>query len=149
MGLKITLKPEEKMIVGNAVISNAGSSDSYISIENNATILREKNILSEKEANTPCKQIYFIIQLMYIDQINLPLHQNNYWKIIKQVSQAAPSTIPLIDEMNQHILKDDFYQALKAGRKLIDYEAEILNTFITSTLRNPASHGAGMPSLSI
>ncbi|MBU4315993.1 MAG: flagellar biosynthesis repressor FlbT [Proteobacteria bacterium] len=149
MGLKITLKPEEKMIVGNAVISNAGSSDSYISIENNATILREKNILSEKEANTPCKQIYFIIQLMYIDQINLPLHQNNYWKIIKQVSQAAPSTIPLIDEMNQHILKDDFYQALKAGRKLIDYEAEILNTFITSTLRNPASRGAGLPSLSI
>lgn len=142
MGLKITLKPSEKMIVGNSVISNSGNADCQIMVENDSTILREKNIMSEEGVDTPCKQIYFIVQLMYIDQVNLAHHQTNYWKIVKQVIQAAPSTMPIIHEMNHHILKEEYYQALRVGKKLIDYEAEILNTFIASSLKIPNEHPA-------
>ncbi len=66
MALKITLKPQERVIIGGAAVTN-GSARSILIIENDVPILREKDIMSEINANTPCKHLYFIIQLMYID----------------------------------------------------------------------------------
>ena len=65
MGLKISLKPDERIIISGAVLKN-GSARSDFVIENNLPILREKNIMSLTEANSPCKRIYFAIQLMYV-----------------------------------------------------------------------------------
>ena len=64
MALKITLKPNERMIIGGAAVTN-GNSKCELLIENNVPILRQKNILKKEEANTPCSRIYFIIQVMY------------------------------------------------------------------------------------
>jgi flagellar biosynthesis regulator FlbT len=57
----------ERLIVDGAVIRNGGKA-SVLFIENVIPILREKDIMGEKEADTPCKRIYFILQLMYIDE---------------------------------------------------------------------------------
>jgi flagellar biosynthesis repressor protein FlbT len=143
MGLKITLKPSEKMIVGNAVISNSGSSDCYISVENNSTILREKNIMCEKDAKTPCQQLYFIIQLMYIDPENISVHQRTYWKLSKDIVKAAPSTYNIIDEINLHISSENYYKALKGAHKLIDYETELLSCFISNNIKSVQAHKFG------
>ena len=139
MGLKITLKPSEKMIVGNAVISNSGNADCQIMVENNSTILREKNIMSEEDAKTPCQQLYFIIQLMYIDGDNENIHQKTFWKLTNDIAKAAPSTYHIIDEINNHISNQNYYKALKVAQKLIDYETDLLNSFISSNIRNPHS----------
>jgi flagellar protein FlbT len=126
MSLKITLKPHERLIVGGAVVTN-GNSRSDLLIENNVPILREKDILSEKDADTPCKRIYFAVQLMYIDEKNLAEHHTLYWKLVKDVVSAAPSTTLLIDQINEHILHNAYYQALKKAKKLIEYEQEVMN----------------------
>jgi flagellar protein FlbT len=125
MALKIILKPHERIILGGAVVTN-GRSKSELIIENNVPILRQKDILSEKEANSPCRRIYFVIQLMYVDEENLVTHHNTYWKLVQGLISAAPSTIGLIDQISIHILAGRYYQALKLGKKLIDYEEEIL-----------------------
>ena len=62
MALKITLKPHEKMILGGAVIANGNSTGCHLIIENKVPILREKDILSEKDADSPCRRLYFIVQ---------------------------------------------------------------------------------------
>jgi flagellar biosynthesis repressor protein FlbT len=129
MGLKITLRPKERMIVGSAVIANAGTSECSISVENNATILREKNIMKLQEADTPCRQIYFIVQMMYVDPQRLSHHHKNYWKLVREVIHAAPSTLPMIHKINQDILNDGYYQAMKTARQLIAYESTLLNAF--------------------
>lgn len=129
MGLKITLRPKERMIVGNAVIANAGTGECSISVENNATILREKNIMKVHEADTPCRQIYFIVQMMYVDPQRLSHHHKNYWKLVREVIQAAPSTMPIIYKINQDILNDGYYQAMKTARQLIEYESTLLDAF--------------------
>jgi len=49
MALRITLKPQEKMILGGAVITNGNSFRCNLIIENKVPILREKDILSEGE----------------------------------------------------------------------------------------------------
>jgi len=122
------------MIIGNAVISNAGNSDCNISVENNTTILREGSIMKEKDAYTACRQLYFIVQLMYIDQQHLSKHYKSYWEIVSQIIRAAPSTSPYIDEISTYILSEKYYQALKAAKNLIDYESKLLDNFLSSSL---------------
>jgi flagellar protein FlbT len=125
MVLKIRLRPRERMIIGGAVITN-GNNNSDLVIGNNIPILREKDIMSEEDANTPCRRIYFVIQLMYIDDKNLVSHHNTYWKLVSDVVDAAPSTILFIDQISEHILNGQYYKALKVAHKLMDYEQEVV-----------------------
>ena len=125
MPLKITLKPHERMIVGGAVITN-GNTRCDLLIENKVSILRQKDIMSEKDADSPCRKIYFTIQIMYIDEENLIEHHNTYWKLVQDIVKAAPSMLALIDQISEHILNNKYYQALKLARKLIDYEQEVI-----------------------
>ena len=126
MALKLTLRPHERMIIGGAVVKN-GNKAADLFVENNVSILRARNILSEGEANSPCRQIYFIIQLMYIDTGDLQEYRNVYRGLIQEVIKAAPSTLNLIERINESVRSSQYYQALKVARKLIDYEEELLN----------------------
>ena len=126
MALKITLKPNEKMIVGGAVITNGNIKNTDLIIENNVPILRQKDILSEKDATSPCSRIYFLIQLMYIDKENLTTHQNTYWELVRELLDAAPRLTGHIDQINENILRGNCYRALKLASELIDYEQEVL-----------------------
>jgi flagellar protein FlbT len=127
MTLKITLKPQEKMIIGGAVLINGNPKNTDLIIENTVPVLRQKDILSEKDATSPCSRIYFVIQLMYIDEANLLTHQNAYWKLVRELLDAAPSLTGFIDQINQHILSGRHYQALKLARELITYEQEVIS----------------------
>jgi flagellar protein FlbT len=124
--LKISLKPGERMILGGAVIAN-GKFKSEIFVENKVPILRQKNILSLKEADTPCRRIYFAIQLMYMDEGHLAEHHKTYWALIKDLLAAAPHFLGLVDQISEQILSNRYYQALKVAVKLIEYEQEVLN----------------------
>ena len=125
MALKISLKPDEKIIIGGAVVTN-GNTTSNLAIENRVTILREKDIMKEAKANTPCRKIYFVIQLMYIDEGNVVEYHNTYWNLVKDVVAAAPSTLGLLDQISKRILNGEYYKALKLTRKLTDYEEEVV-----------------------
>jgi flagellar biosynthesis repressor protein FlbT len=125
MGLKITLKPGERMIIGGAVITNGGQKCNFI-VENKVPILRDKDILSAEKANSPARRIYFAIQLMYIDASNLKIHHKLYWELVKDFLDAAPSTLVTIDQISEDILQGNYYQALKNCKKLIVYEEEVL-----------------------
>ena len=126
MALKLTLKPHEKFIIGGAVTVN-GSTKSNLIVENNVPILREKDIMSLNGADSPCKKIYFVIQMMYVDEKNIAEHHKTYWELVKDIVEAAPSTKPMFQVISNDILQGKFYQALKAARKLIDYEQEVIN----------------------
>jgi flagellar protein FlbT len=125
MSLKISMRPQERLIIGNAVIKN-GSARSEFVIENNVPILREKDIMSLKDADSPCRRIYFAVQLMYVDEANLDEHHKTYWELVKDVVEAAPSMRPLLNEISNLLLVRKYYQALKKTNKLIEYEQEVM-----------------------
>jgi flagellar protein FlbT len=125
MPLKITLKPYERMIIAGAVLTNGNKGTDFF-IENNVPLLRQKDIMSERNANSPARRIYFIIQLMYIDGKNLATHHDTYWKLVKEFLNAAPSKLGLIERISKLILSNNYYKALKLTRELINYEKEVL-----------------------
>ena len=139
MALKVTLKPNEKIIVGGAVITNGNIRNTDLIIENNVPILRQKDILSEKDATSPCSRIYFLIQLMYIDEENIATHQHTYWKLVRELLDAVPRLNGHIDQINDNILKGNYYRALKLASELIDFEQEVLKHVHVNTDPIPES----------
>jgi len=119
------------MIIGGAVIIN-GNSSSHFFIENNVPILRQADIMTEKEATSPCRRIYLVIQLMYLDEQNSAKLHPVYWDLVKAVVDAAPSMTDLILKTSQCIVAGKLYKALKHAKNLISYEEELLNHVTTS-----------------
>lgn len=124
MGLKVELKAGERIIIGDSVITNDDQRTRLV-IEGEAPILREKDILTVEMADTPCKKIYLVVQLMYLSRDPSP-HQDLYFKLVREVVAAAPSTLPYFDGINKHILTGMTYKALKETQRLIEYEKELL-----------------------
>jgi len=124
MALVIDLKPEEKILIGNAVVTN-NSQRTRLHIAGDAPILREKDVLHEEQANTPCKKIYFLIQCMYLAKDPQQYHER-YFKLIKDVQSASPSAARFLAEINEEIIGGIYYKALKLARNLIKHEGGLL-----------------------
>lgn len=120
MPLKIELKPNESIIVGEALITNDGERTRFY-IEGNVPILRERFILREKDANTPSKRVYFIVQQLYLSKGNSEL-QDMYLTYVRDLQNAAPSLIPYIAPVNEAVLQADYYAAIKAAAVLLEQE---------------------------
>jgi flagellar protein FlbT len=135
MSLKVELKPHERLIVGNCVITNSDQR-TRLFIDGKAPVLREKDILSVETADSPARRIYFAVQLMYLDG-NPDRLTRDYFALVTDLVRAAPSTTPIIDEINNEILTGQLYKALRAAKKLIQHEQNILAT--------AAARDAGVP----
>lgn len=125
MSLKVELKPGEKLLIGNCVVTNADQR-TRLFIDGKVPILREKDILTADTADSPAKRVYLAVQLMYIREDVAALRQD-YFELINDIVRAAPSTIPIVDEINNEILTGSLYKALKAAKKLIQYEQDLLS----------------------
>ncbi|WP_332698055.1 flagellar biosynthesis repressor FlbT [Bosea sp. (in: a-proteobacteria)] len=124
MALKVELKPNERIIIGSVVIRNDEQRTRFF-IEGDAPILREKDILTPATADSPAKKIYLAVQLMYL--AGDATHQHEvYFQLVRDFLQAAPSALPHVSEINNCILSTELYKALKSAKKLIAYEAELI-----------------------
>lgn len=126
MALIIDLKPGEKILVGEAVITN-DSQRTRLHIAGNAAILREKDVLREEDADTPCKRVYFLIQCMYISS-KPEQYYEVYFNLVREIQSAAPTTTIFFASINDKILGGHYYQAMKESRELIKYEKELLES---------------------
>lgn len=123
MALKVELKPGEKLLVGQCIITNS-EQRSRLFIDGKAPILREKDILTADTADTPAKRIYLAVQLMYIEE-DIDTLRDEYFALINDFVAAAPSTISIADRINNGILTGELYKALKTAKELIQYEQDL------------------------
>ena len=123
--LRVELKPFERIIIGESVITNSENRASFL-IDGDAPILREKDIVMAETANTPVKRIYFCVQMMYLEN-DIPKYQDLYFGFVKDLLEAVPSSRESIETASKHILSGSLYKALREIRKLIKREAELLS----------------------
>lgn len=131
MPLKVELKPGEKIVLGQAIITN-GDHRTRFTLDGNAPMLREKDILTPATANTPAKLIYLCIQTMYLEQ-DVNKYHDEYFKLMSELLTAAPSLSLQISAVNNQILTSNLYKGLKEAKPLILKEEEILNHVRTSS----------------
>lgn len=125
MALIIDLRPGERVIIGGAVVTN-DNQRTRLHIAGDVAILREKDILRPEDAVTPCQKLYLAIQLIYLGGDPATLHQT-YFDLAREIQNAAPSTGPLILDINRNIIAGSYYKALKQAKRLVQYEAELMS----------------------
>lgn len=128
MPLKLDLKSGEKMIVNGAVLENVGPSAKII-VHNMASILREKEILSQEDAATPASRVYFSLQCAYMFPQARQDHLNKFSGFLDDYLAACPSAREIGDVIKDHIEDKQYYKALRHSRNLIAHEIKTLNAF--------------------
>ncbi|HEV2629061.1 MAG TPA: flagellar biosynthesis repressor FlbT [Pseudolabrys sp.] len=131
MGLKVELKPGERLILGECLVTN-GDQRTRLLIEGQAPILREKEIMTPDLADTPAKRIYLAVQIIYTSRDPRP-HHETYFTLTRELAEAVPSAWPFIEEIGNHIITGAMYKALKSAKALIAYEKELLDHASRST----------------
>ena len=124
MALVIDLKPGEKILIGEAVITN-DSQRTRLHIAGDAPIMREKDVLQEADADTPCKRVYFLVQCMYLANDSSQYH-TRYFEIVREIQHASPSSAFFFMQINEEIISGHYYKALKLAKQLIDHEQELI-----------------------
>lgn len=126
MGLKITLKPNERLVVNGCVIRNSDRRHVLI-VENRADVVRGEDLLDEAAPATPVKEAYFLIQTALIQP---DLREKLVPEIqTKLVDIAMIYSVRLADgvfEAANYVAVGDFYKAMAALRVLMRHESEVI-----------------------
>jgi len=127
MALKLSLKPDERLVINGAVIANADRRATLI-VHNKASILREKDILQEQDVNTPATRIYFPIMLMYMDQGNTDDYYEEFVVRMTEFMNAisTPEAIETCVKISRFVMEKNYYKALMNCKKLIAFEQDRL-----------------------
>jgi flagellar biosynthesis repressor protein FlbT len=122
VSLKIELKPNERIIIGDCVVTNHDKRTN-LSIDGLTPILREKDMMTPSQANSTAKCLYLALLFMYIAR-----RPKDDYAIYQQLAQelvtAEPHTRPTIHNIDKCIATGEFYKALKEARKLVTYETK-------------------------
>ncbi|MBR0550914.1 flagellar biosynthesis repressor FlbT [Stakelama marina] len=128
--LRISLRDNEKIVINGAVLRSSGRTD--IVVENEAAILRGRDVMAPEDADTPAKRLYFACMMAYLDPENLVQHQSHILTLFEQLIHAleAPEAKANCVAFARRVAACDFYRALTECRALIAYEAEALGRLL-------------------
>ena len=124
MALKLSLKPGEKFVVNGAVIVN-GDRRTTLVLQNKASLLRQKDILTAEEVDTPVKHVYFPIMLMYMDPAGFKKYHEQFVLRMTELLSVIedPETKLLCVDISKEVMEGEFYKALMKCKKLFQYES--------------------------
>ena len=126
--LKIHLKTNERVFVNGAVLKV----DRKVAIEflNDVVFLLESHVLQQDQANTPLRQLYFLVQAMLIDPSGRDL-ANQFYKQSHRMLIGVFRNRDVLEglmEVKECIEKDRVFDALKRIRSLYPLEEDILKS---------------------
>jgi len=124
--LRLTLKPDERIIVNGCAIRNA-SRRQTLTIENRADVVRGHDLLKEKDANTPVTRVYFLIQTVLVaadlrEEFNPQIQKN----LAELATVFGPDLRENIVSAANFVSIGDYYKAMRALSGLIKYERQLL-----------------------
>jgi flagellar protein FlbT len=125
MALKVELKPGERILIGDSVITNGAQRTRFL-IDGRSPVLRERDIITAEQANTPAKRIYLAILLIYTSR-DPRAHHDTYFALVRDFLAAAPSAERYLDVINNQILTGELYKALKTAKDLVAYEQDLID----------------------
>ena len=122
MSLKLEIKPNERVILGDCIVTNRGPRTRLL-IKGTVPILREKDVMTPAQATSLAKRIYLAVQRMYTAK-RPDEHRRSCFRLLREALEAAPQARPLIESINNQILTGEMYKALKEAKKLVALETE-------------------------
>lgn len=124
--LKIRLRQGEKMVVNGAVLRAAARTTLWL--ENDAAILRGREVMRPEEADTPARRLYYACMLAYLDPTRRQEHQESIIILLDDLMRAleTPAAKAACASLAYEVAVGDYYRALSHGHQLVDHEATLL-----------------------
>ena len=133
--MHITLRANEKIFINGAVLKV----DRKTSIElmNDAVFLLEAHVMVERDATTPLRQLYYIVQLMLMEGRE---RAENRAMLARQTAGMAtvyddPTILEGIAKVVQLVGRSRHFEALKTIRALLPVEAALTGRPHEATVR--------------
>lgn len=127
MPLKIQLKKGQKIIINGAVIENVTQRNVSLLVGNDASILRDSDILTPEDAATPASRAYYALQCLYVfPDESTERNRERFEGFLASYEAAAPSCKPITEAVRDYVEKGELYHAVKKCQELIFHEQEIL-----------------------
>lgn len=129
-GLILKLGPHERVLINGAVIEN-GDRRTRISIQSpNASILRLRDAIHPEDAKTPVRRVCYMAQLILSGDAKTDDIKPQLLRGIEQLSQVLvdSDSRAQLAHATQSLMADQYYDALKALRRLLPREERLLAT---------------------
>ncbi len=127
MALKLTLKPDERIIVNGCAMRNS-SRRHVLTIESKADVISGQDLLDAETVATPVRRVYFLIQTALT---RADLREDLITPIQKQLAVLATvfigDNVGQIFEAANYVSMGDYYKALRALRPVMRHEEEVLS----------------------
>jgi len=118
MGLKVTLKPFERIEIGPLTLVNGWIESSTFLIEGPAPVLRQANSILEDQADSCLKQVYLCVQKLFLQRDGATTAQ--YHDKAEQLLKEMPAAAATIQDAGREIAEGRLFAALRRYRELID-----------------------------
>jgi flagellar protein FlbT len=127
MGLKLTLKPGERVAINGAVIVNGDRRTEFV-VENRASVLRERDIMLSEEATTPARRVYLPVMLMALDPASRKHAFGEFERRLTEIAGVLSDSagLALCLKISAAVANGSYYKALGHCRALIEFENERL-----------------------
>lgn len=129
--LKIRLRQGEKMVVNGAVLRAIAPTTLWL--ENDAAVLRGREVMRPDEADTPARRLYYACMLAYLDGAQRRKHQESIIILLDDLMHAleTPNAKAACASLAYEVAVGNYYRALSYGRQLVDHEATLLGETAT------------------
>ncbi|MBU1211197.1 MAG: flagellar biosynthesis repressor FlbT [Alphaproteobacteria bacterium] len=126
--LKIHLRRNERLFVNGAVLR----ADRKVTIEflNDVVFLLESHVLQEEQADTPLRQLYFMLQHILIEPGSADTARAMYRQSFELVRKHFESEMVVagLAEADAMVRSDRVFEAMKIIRRLFSIEDSILSS---------------------
>ena len=124
--MRLYLRANEKIFINGAVLKV----DRKVSFElmNDATFLLENHVMQKEDADTPLKQLYFVVQMLLMDPANTDQPKVLFRQMVSNLLDTL-DTAELIDgvkSIDVEVSSGRPFAALKTIRQLFEIETKVL-----------------------
>lgn len=121
MPLRIELKPFERLIINGAAIRNGDRRSSFL-VETRCKFLRESEIITQSEADTPAKQIHLTLTVVYLAD-DPRAAENLFFAQAAELLTTMPDAASYLVAIRDAVEAREYHRAIKRGKELVAYEA--------------------------
>lgn len=120
MGLRLRLRPNERIIVNGCVLTN-GDRRNTITVSSFGQVLRGKYVLQPEDAKTPIRRLYFAIQMLLISGCDDQMlrHTSKLGAFVFTHMSSDEERSALLQAMDMVHIRD-FYKALVKLHPLLE-----------------------------
>ncbi len=130
--MHISLRAGEKLYINGAVLRV----DRKVSLEllNDATFLLEAHVMRVEEANTPLRQLYFIVQVILMNPGDAAAAHEMFNESIRRTTETfeQDEVVSGLKTVAQLVQMNRIFEALKCIRSLFPIESDVMNGMIVS-----------------